>query len=185
MKIEKKEWRTNALTITNARTDEKNPDLLRVEGYGCHFNAENGNGEIVTEASFADFFDTLKNGGQMPYFNYQHMPDQIIGGWDEIVADEKGLYCRGHINKKVALVRDTVLPLIESGDLAGLSTEGYSMGWYDDERNVWHAEKFLLLGVSLVSLPADFAAQIVVKNSLLMQHMSEPAKSDELIGLLF
>ena len=169
MKIEKREWHSNALALTKTATSSDNADLLIVEGYGCHFGTANGNGEIVTEASFADFFAELNNGGQMPYFNYQHMPDQIIGGWDEIRADEHGLYMRGHINKRVALVRDTVLPLIESGDLAGLSTEGYSMGWWDDEANVWHAEKFLLLGVSLVSLPADFAAQMIVRNNLLLQ----------------
>lgn len=183
MKIEKKEFRSNALALQRTRVSESNSDLLIVEGYGCHFNVENGNGEIVTENSFKDFFDELKNGGQMPYFNYQHDANMIIGGWDEIVADDKGLYCRGHINKKVALVRDTVLPLIESGDLAGLSTEGYSMGWYDEEKNVWNAEKFLLLGISLVSLPADFGAQMVVKNSMRMRE--EKRKEDELMKVLF
>lgn len=169
MKLIRKEMRLNALRLTNTHAAKDNADLLIVEGYGCHFNSVNGNGEIVTEASFKDFFDELKNGGQMPYFNYQHNPELIIGGWDSIEADEKGLVCRGHLNTKVALVRDTVLPLVESGDLAGLSTEGYAMGWYDEENQVWHAEKFMLLGISLVSLPADFAAEMVVRNRLQMQ----------------
>lgn len=173
MKIIKREWRSNALQLTSHKVSDENSDLLIVEGYGCHFNTENGNGEIVTEASFADFFSELNEGRQMPYFNYQHNASDIIGGWDEITADERGLYCRGHINKKVALVRDTVLPLIESGDLAGLSTEGYSMGWYDEQNAVWHAEKFMLLGISLVSLPADFAAQMVVKNDLNLRRMQQ------------
>lgn len=160
--------RLNALRLTSTHTAADNADLLVVEGYGCHFNSVNGNGEIVTEESFRDFFDELKNGRQMPYFNYQHNPEAIIGGWDSIEADDKGLICRGHLNKKVALVRDTVLPLVESGDLAGLSTEGYAMGWYDEKNNVWHSEKFILLGISLVSLPADFAAEMVVRNQLRM-----------------
>ena len=183
MRIEKKEFRSNALALQSTRVSDSNADLLIVEGYGCHFGVENGNGEIVTEASFKDFFDELKKGGQMPYFNYQHDQNSIIGGWDEIKADERGLYCRGHINKRVALVRDTVLPLIESGDLAGLSTEGYSMGWFDEANNVWHAEKFLLLGISLVSLPADFGAQMVVKNSLRIRE--DQRKRDEMNKVIF
>lgn len=182
MKIERREWRSNALQLTAQRTASDNGDLLIVEGYGCHFNTENGNGEIVTENSFADFFAELKNGGQMPYFNYQHNATDIIGGWDEIKADERGLYCRGHINKRVALVRDTVLPLIESGDLAGLSTEGYTMGWYDEQNGIYHAEKFMLLGISLVSLPADFAAQMIVKNDLRMR--KEETQVDEMFFAL-
>ncbi len=166
MKLIKKEMRLNALKLTSTHTASDNSDLLIVEGYGCHFNAVNGNGEVVTAESFRDFFDELKNGRQMPYFNYQHNPEAIIGGWDSIEADDKGLVCRGHLNKRVALVRDTVLPLVESGDLAGLSTEGYAMGWYDEELDVWHAERFMLLGISLVSLPADFAAEMVVKNKM-------------------
>ena len=181
MKLIRKEMRLNALRLTNTHTAEDNADLLIVEGYGCHFNKANGNGEIVTVDSFADFFNELRNGGQMPYFNYQHQPDQIIGGWDSIEADETGLVCRGHLNKRVALVRDTVLPLVESGDLAGLSTEGYAMGWYDEELNVWHAEKFMLLGISLVSLPADFGAQMIVRNNL---EMRRKAASDEM-NLIF
>lgn len=176
MKLIRKEMRLNALKLTNTHTASDNADLLIIEGYGCHFNTVNGNGEIVTADSFKDFFDELKAGRQMPYFNYQHNPELIIGGWDSIEADDKGLVCRGHLNKKVALVRDTVLPLVESGDLAGLSTEGYAMGWWDEQNNVWHAEKFMLLGISLVSLPADFAAEMVVKNRLRMQE----AQRDEM-----
>lgn len=169
MKLIRKEMRLNALRLTNTHTASDNADLLIVEGYGCHFDTVNGNDEVVTENSFADFFADLKNGGQMPYFNYQHDPTLIIGGWDSIESDGKGLFCKGHLNKRVALVRDTVLPLVESGDLAGLSTEGYAMGWYDDDKGIWHAEKFMLLGISLVSLPADFAAEMVVKNKLRME----------------
>lgn len=173
MKLIKKELRLNALRLTKTHTASDNADLLIVEGYGCHFNSVNGNREVVTSESFKDFFDELKRGGQMPYFNYQHNPEQIIGGWDSIEADDKGLLCRGHLNKRVALVRDTVLPLVESGDLAGLSTEGYAMGWYDEDANIWHAEKFMLLGISLVSLPADFAAEMVIRNRMQMQRQQQ------------
>lgn len=169
MELIKKELRLNALKLTNTRASKDDDNLLIVEGYGCHFNSVNGNREVVTEQSFTDFFDELKAGGQMPYFNYQHDATAIIGGWDEIKADAEGLYCVGHLNKRVALVRDTILPLVESGDLAGLSTEGYAMGWYDSQKDIWHAEKFMLLGISLVSLPADFAAQMVVKNDMRMR----------------
>ena len=55
------------------------------------------------------------------------------------------------------------------------------MGWFDEELNVWHAEKFMLLGISLVSLPADFGAQMIVRNNL---EMRRKAASDEM-NLIF
>lgn len=184
MKLVRKELRLNALKLTNTRTSKDNDDLLIIEGYGCHFDTVNGNREVVTEESFKEFFDELKKGRQMPYFNYQHDPSAIIGGWDSIESDGKGLVCVGHLNKRVALVRDTVLPLVESGDLAGLSTEGYAMGYYDESEDIWHAKKFMLLGISLVSLPADFAAEMVVRNNMRIERERKENENNLLINLL-
>jgi hypothetical protein len=45
MKLIRKEMRLNALKLTNTHTASDNADLLIIEGYGCHFNTVNGNGE--------------------------------------------------------------------------------------------------------------------------------------------
>lgn len=155
-----------------------------ITGYACHFNTPNHNKEVVTEDSFREFFADLENGGQMPIFNYQHGLD-IIGGWDEIVSDENGLIVTGHLVNDVALVRDTILPLLNDGVLNSLSTEGF-IDYNDiedvfDENGNWQyytAHKFMLTGISLVGLPADFGATVdIQQNALLLQRKQHTQSS--------
>lgn len=156
-------------------------NLIRIGGYAAHFGKVNGNGEIVTEDSFRNFFEMLQEGGQMPMLTYNHNSDLLIGGWDKITADDKGLYAEGHINADVALVRDTILPLMESGDLNGLSTEG----WYDwntasvnDDGSVNIAD-YALTAISLVALPADFAAKVESRNALKLERETTSEENTE------
>lgn len=155
----------NALEIEriNSKTDD---GLIPVEGYACHFGVANHNGEIVDEASFKNFFKEMEKGGMMPVFNYQHS-DQIIGGWDKFVADSVGLKAYGHLNANVVEVRDNILPLVQAGDVAYLSTEGWC-DWdsVNEQGDNYYLANFKLLGVSLVSMPADFGAAIKIKNEL-------------------
>lgn len=184
----------NSLTLEreNIKTSDDGKRTY-IKGYACHFYTPNHNQEVVIEDSFREFFAELENGGQMPIFNYQHSWD-IIGGWDKITSDDKGLIVEGHLVNDVALVRDTILPLLNDGVLNSLSTEGWS-DWksnedvYDENGNWSHyiAHKFTLTGISLVGLPADFNATIDVQNALLLQRQQrkplavEPTKVDNTI----
>jgi len=155
----------NSLKIDNVNTGPSD-GLVMIEGYAAHFGKVNGNGEIVDEESFKSCLKMMKDGGQMPVFNYQHTP-QIIGGWDEITTNTVGLYVKGHLNCNVADVRDNIFPLVQSGDVCHLSTEG----WFDwdkceERKNGLYIGEVFLYGISLVSLPADFEAKMNIKNSL-------------------
>ena len=160
-----------------------------IKGYACHFNTPNHNFEVVTEDSFRDFFGALEKGGQMPVFNYQHGFD-LIGGWDRIEADDKGLVVTGHLVNDVALVRDTVLPLMLDGVLNSLSTEGWA-DWdsikehYDENGNFeyYTIGRFMLTGISLVGLPADFAATAEIQNSLLLERKNRTAAPVETVDI--
>lgn len=153
----------NALRLD--RVGEKSGDgLVPIEGYACHYGVANHNGEIVDENSFSYWLGKMKEGGVMPIFNYQHGSD-IIGGWDRFESDATGLKGYGHLNTNVAFVRDNVLPLVESGDVTYLSTEGWCDWDSIEERgDSLYLGKFILCGVSLVSLPADFGAKMTIKN---------------------
>lgn len=149
----------NKIRILNslrANAIEREGNILRVSGYACHFNAVNHNGEIVTAASFTEWLEHLKESDMKPMFTYNHESNKLIGGWDEITPDETGLFVRGHINTDVAFVRDELLPLIESGDLTYLSTEGWAKGAEDADG--YRCDEFNLTAISLVALPADFDA---------------------------
>lgn len=159
---------TNALKLVNKDSKPDADGMVKVEGYACHFGKANGNSEIVDEKSFRAFFKELKARNQMPYFNYNHQNGAIVGGWDKIESDEVGLRVVGHLNTNVALVRDTVLPLIESGDLVGLSTEGF-VPWSkieERENGEYYCGEFILVGISIVPMAADNDARINVMNTL-------------------
>lgn len=187
MKQENKIFKSSLNGIALDRRERAEGDnLIRIAGYACHFGEVNGNGEIVTESSFRSFFEALHNGGQMPMLTYNHNSDLLIGGWDKFTADEKGLYAEGHINADVALVRDTILPLMESGDLNGLSTEG----WYDwntaevTEDGAVKINDYALCAVSLVALPADFAAKVESRNALTLERNRQSEKTESNNNLL-
>lgn len=153
---------------------ERDGDTLKIEGYACHFGTVNGNGEVVNKESFDFFLGELKKDGLMPIFNFNHNPDRIIGGWDSIEADEKGLYAKGHLNTGVAFVRDELLPLIEAGDLSHLSTEGWANGHWSEELNAFVCDEFLLCGIALVALPADFKAKADIHNHMNVKVAQQP-----------
>lgn len=154
----------NGLKIENAKNKE---NIIEIEGWACHFNRANLNKEIVDEKSFDKFFDMYKNGVLKPNLNYNHS-DQLIGGIDDIVAMNEGLFMQAHLNKDVALVRDTIWPLIESDDLNSFSTEGYiDNGWkgiVENDDDTYYVKDFILLGVAIVANPADWDAKFTLKN---------------------
>lgn len=142
----------------------KSPDGKRtyIKGYACHFNTVNLNGEMVTPESFDKFGEILANSEKMPVLNYGHTM-QVIGQWDHIYCDEKGLVAEGHLVNDIAFVRDNILPMIEDGMIYSLSTEGYVMfddiEWFDDH---YVAKNFELTAIALVELPADMDATVMV-----------------------
>lgn len=163
MKEEKIVFSCNGLE--HSQNDE-NPNLVRIEGYAAHFDTPNGNWEIVNRNSFDKFMQERKEKGLRPLLTFDHNSQNIIGGWDDFEIREDGLYAIGHLNTDVALVRDTVLPLMRSGDLRGLSTEG----WSNFDENTIHEDgtmeikNFFLYAISVVGFPADSAANAELKN---------------------
>lgn len=151
----------NALRIE--RVGEKSQDgLMPIEGYICHYNEPNLNGEIYDEASFAWWLGELEKGGVMPALNYNHS-DLIIGGWDRFESDSVGMKGYGHLNTNSAEVRDNILPLVEAGDVNRLSTEGWNDWNFIEERgDALYMGRFTMTAVSLVGFPpADFKAEMV------------------------
>lgn len=158
----------NEYCSINSILEEEESNLVKIEGYACHFDIVNKNGEVVHKNSFTDCLAEFQQEKRMPVMNFNHNSDMIIGGWDAFEIRNDGLFAKGHLNKDVALVRDTVLPLIKSGDIKGLSTEGYTK-WKDVEQlenGVLRLNRFMLMGIALVALPADPKTDIALRNRL-------------------
>lgn len=157
----------NGIKIENAVNKD---NIIEIEGYCCHYNKTNLNNERVDANSFKKFFEMYENGIVRPNLNYNHDSNKLIGGIDDIASMDEGLYMQAHLNKDVALVRDTIWPLIQSGDIDSVSTEGViENGWkgiIENEDGSYYVKDFILLGVALVANPADWDAKFTFKNFL-------------------
>lgn len=151
------------LIITNAVEDK---NFLKIDGTAAHFGSPNLNGEIVDANSFSDFFDMYNGGKLNPALNYNHDSNMLIGGVDRVYIQDNTLCCSAHLNKNIAFCRDTLIPMIMSGDVKSYSTEGYVN--YNDivmrDDGTYYASNFLLTAVAIVSTPADYRSEFTIKN---------------------
>jgi len=125
-----------------------------IEGYGSIFGNKDLGGDIVAKGAFSE---SLKS-GRKPKMLFQHDPDRVLGVWDEVSEDEKGLRLKGRLARKTALGAD-VTELAQMGAIDGLSI-GYRTT--DDEitggsRVIKAAE---LWEVSVVTFPMNTEARV-------------------------
>lgn len=164
----------NILYINNTEDQLKftnSGDKLEIEGYCCHFDRRNLNGEITHFNSFDTFFSAYQKGTIKPKINVEHDNNRIIGGIDDIDRDTTGLYIVAHINKGIPYVSDWLIPNIEAGDINSFSSEGFPVGGYDsivfnDKDQSYTVLDFMLTAVAIVAHPADTKAEFTVKNYL-------------------
>lgn len=162
---ENKLYLYNQFAINNVQEDD---NIIKVDGYCCHYNKINLNNEMVDEKSFDAFFELYNANKLKPNLNYNHT-EQLIGGIDSITSMKDGLFMQAHINKDVAIVRDMIAPLIMSGDINSFSTEGWILNGYDgivelNEGNAYYVKDFMLMGVAVVANPADWDAKFSIAN---------------------
>ena len=156
----------NSINLSNT-LDIPEDNKLYISGYAMHFNEVNHNGELVLPGAFDDFFKELKESKIMPLFDAFHKQDYLIGAWEEIKQDEKGLLVEGFLDLNIAEVANNVAPLVRNGALSGLSTEMWiNYNDIDQKDDYYIVKKAMLTGISLVPIPADFQARVVLKNSL-------------------
>lgn len=143
-------------------------DRIDIAGIACHWNKANLNAQIVTDRSFDTFLDYYNSGKLRPIVNYEHQYDKQIGLIDRIAKEADGLYIEGHLNCKIQYVNEWIRPLIESGDLKGLSTEGTVLNGHNGiiqrEDGTYIVKDFILTAVAVTSTPADWNASLTVRN---------------------
>lgn len=165
----------NGLGITKVTNTE---NFANIEGFAAHFGQANLNMEIVNAESFNDFFELYNSKKLVPRLNYEHT-EQLLGGIDSLEIKENGLYMKAHLNRNVKMVADTILPLIESGDLNSFSTEGFIN--YNDivehEDGSYYVKSFMLTGVSIVSCPADPDAKFSL-NSFISEYIEKKKETE-------
>jgi HK97 family phage prohead protease len=124
-----------------------------VEGYGSVFGNRDSYGDIVEPGAFAA---TIRN--RKPKMLWQHNMADVIGVWDEVREDERGLYVKGRLLKEVQKAREAEA-LLRAGAIDGLSI-GFRTVKDEIEGAVRKLKEIDLYEVSFVTMPANAAATV-------------------------
>lgn len=131
----------------------------RVSGYGSVFGNVDQSNDIVVAGAFVK---SVKN--RQPAMLYQHSSDNLIGMWETVREDSKGLYMEGTIAE--TQLGNDVYTLAKMGALKGMSI-GYNPVDYDyDAKGARNLKEVDLWEVSLVTFPANVEATVTGVKSL-------------------
>lgn len=152
------------------RFDSDGPTLngTVIEGYASLFDAADQGGDVVKRGAFQRSLEEISSGRRTLKMLWQHDPTQPIGVWDEVRADDRGLYVKGRLLDGVAKGREAQ-ELVTAGAIDGLSI-GYRTVKARKARGEGHpAQRFLtdldLWEVSLVTFPMLSSARVASKSA--------------------
>lgn len=193
------EDKKNIINLNGIRFEYAAPkegdNLQRIAGYVCKWNETNANGWNIQPGAFDKSLAAFREQGLKPRLDYEHDFSAVIGGIDSLESDDKGLRIEAHLNTGVALVRDTVLPLMQGGDLNFFSSEFIDdEAEWDEKTQCVIVRAATLVGVAVVSLPADAGAEaylasyrpqskeekerVCAENHIINQNSEEMTKKD-------
>lgn len=122
---------------------------LRIEGYASLWGVADLNGDVVARGAFAD--SLAKTGAIGVRMLHQHEARAVVGVWDEMIEDERGLWVRGRIEDWSAEAR-FARALSKVRALDGLSI-GFRAAKARREGRLRVLTKVELWEVSLVTFP--------------------------------
>lgn len=135
---------------------------LLIEGYASLWGVADLNGDVVARGAFADSLARSGAGGVRML--HQHESRAVVGVWDEMVEDARGLWVRGRIEDWSAEARYAAA-LSRAGALDGLSIGFRAVKARRDGRlRVLSAVD--LWEVSLVTFPMLTGARFSVRSRL-------------------
>lgn len=130
----------------------------RIKGYGAYYGNVDRGMDVIKQGAFSEINRSIK-------MLYQHEASKLLGTWDIVKEDSKGLLVEGNININTTLGRD-VYELAKSGALSDMSVGFKTQDYEYDSKSVRHINKAELFEVSLVSFPMNEKANILsVKSS--------------------
>lgn len=91
---------------------------LAIQGYASLWGLADLNGDVIAKGAFAESLKRTGAGGVRML--HQHESRAVVGVWDEIVEDDRGLFVRGRIADWSAEAR-YAQALSRAGALDGLS----------------------------------------------------------------
>lgn len=136
------------------------PSPLLIEGYASLWGVADLNGDVLARGAFADTL--ARTGAAGVRMLHQHEGRAVVGVWDTVVEDARGLFVRGRIEDWSAEARYAAA-LARAGALDGLSIGFRAMKARRDGRlRVLSAVD--LWEVSLVTFPMLTGARFSVRS---------------------
>lgn len=133
-----------------------------IAGYASWFGVEDTGHDVVEPGAYCDSLARMSAEGRRVKMLWQHDPAQVIGVWDEVREDGRGLYVKGRLLPGVEKAREAA-ELIEAGALDGLSI-GYTIRRAaKDSRGRRLLKELELWEVSLVTFPMLPSARVGAK----------------------
>ena len=130
-------------------------------GYGAVFNNIDRGGDRLLPDSLTDSIKSFMEGKRKPKMLWQHDPEQPIGIWKEMKADEKGLALRGEI---LDIPKgNEVYTLMKAGAIDALSIGYKTLDYEMKEENgsrIRELKKIELWEVSAVTFPMNAEALV-------------------------
>ena len=134
-----------------------------IEGYASVYYGNDSYNDTIVKGAF----DDCVRSEEKPKMFFNHDRYSVpIGKWEEVTADDKGLYVKGKLNLEVSQAKD-VYSAVKAGDIDGFSVcmmidpAHYTLKDVNDQWGggfIEHVEA--LPEISVVTFPADKAARI-------------------------
>ena len=151
--------RSIILSKSEIETDEAGS----IEGYASVYYGNDSYNDTIIKGAF----DDCVNAEEKPKMFFNHDRYSVpIGKWEEVTADDKGLYVKGRLNLEVSQAKE-VYSAVKAGDIDGCSVcmmidpDHYTLKDADDPWGGGYIEHVEALPeISVVTFPADKAARI-------------------------
>lgn len=139
---------------------EPTADAAEFAGYAVVWGERNGHNEIVQHGAFAKSLAAHRAAGTKPVMLWSHNPADIIGVWDEIREDDKGLFVKGRLLTEVTSGREAY-ERMKAGAVNGLSI-GFRVpaGGQQRRSGIRYLSEIQLSEISIVGLPSAGSARI-------------------------
>lgn len=137
-------------------------DETGIAGYASLFGSADQGGDVVEPGAYAASLARLEKSGARVRMLWQHDPREVIGIWDAITEDARGLHVRGRIITDVARGREAAA-LVAAGAIDGLSIGYRTKRATRDAGGHRRLHEIELWEVSLVTFPMLQDARIGAK----------------------
>ena len=139
------------------------------EGYASVFGNVDLGGDIVVKGAFKASLSAARKAKRMPKFLLHHDTRNVVGVFEQMNEDDRGLFVKGRFNLEKQLGREA-LSDVKMGALDGLSI-GYVARKVvrDDKTGIRTIKEADILEASLVTFPMNEDARVSAVKSIAAQ----------------